>query len=266
MRVKTFLRYKVDRFLERFGYLKCLNGWNTPFDISDDDRLTLQSFDQFTMTSLERRYHLLESVRHVVRHRIPGSIVECGVWRGGSMMLIAAALLEYGDTSRDLYLYDTFEGMPPPSNVDCDYAARPATARLNAEENSKVQSGVWAIANLSEVKRNMESVGYPPERIHYVCGKVESTIPKYVPEQIALLRLDTDWYESTFHELVHLYPKVAAGAPVIIDDYGYWQGARKAVDEFLSATSDKILLHRIDNNGRAFVKPWTNAPSQLEAV
>jgi O-methyltransferase len=101
----------------------------------------------------------------------------------------------------------------------------------------------------------MESVGYPREKIHYVCGRVESTIPACIPDQIALLRLDTDWYESNFHELVHLYPKLAPGAPVIIDDYGYWQGARKAVDEFLSTINDKILLHRIDNNGRAFVRP-----------
>lgn len=254
MRLRSFLRYKLDKLLGRFGYLRCLDGWNTPFDISEVDKLAAHAVDEFTMTSLERRYHLLQSVRYVAKHRIPGSIVECGVWRGGSMMLVAKTLIECGDTSRDLYLYDTFEGMPPPTKEDRDYAAQSAAARLEAEGTSKIESGVWAISSLEEVRRNMESVGYPEEKLHYVRGKVESTIPACIPDQIALLRLDTDWYESTAHELAHLYPKLVIGGPLIIDDYGYWQGARKAVDEFLAASSDKILLHRIDNNGRAFVK------------
>jgi hypothetical protein len=255
MRLRSLLRYKLDRFLERFGYLRCLDGWNTPFDISEEDRLAMHAVDGFTMTSLERRYHLLQSVRHVVRYQIPGSIVECGVWRGGSMMLVARTLIECGDTSRDLYLYDTFEGMPPPTKVDRDHAARSAAARLQTEATIKAKSGFWAVASLAEVKRNMASIGYPEEKVHYVQGNVECTIPACVPEQIALLRLDTDWYVSIVHELAHLYPKLVSGGPLILDDYGYWQGARKAVDEFLSSSTDKILLHRLDNNGRAFVKP-----------
>jgi O-methyltransferase len=255
MRLRSLLRYKLDKFLGRFGYLRCLDGWNTPFDISEDDKLAVHAVDKFTMTSLERRYHLLQSVRHVVKYQIPGSIVECGVWRGGSMMLVAKTLIECGDTSRDLYLYDTFEGMPPPTKVDQDCFARPAAARLRAEETAKAESYVWAISGLAEVQRNMASVGYPEEKLHFISGKVESTILACIPERIAILRLDTDWYESTVHELTHLYPRLASGGALIIDDYGYWQGARKAVDEFLAATPDKIFLHRIDNSCRAFVKP-----------
>jgi hypothetical protein len=255
MRLRSLLRYKLDKLLGRFGYLRCLDGWNTPFDISEDDKLAVHAVEEFTMTSLERRYHLLQSVRHVVKHRVPGSIVECGVWRGGSMMLVAKTLIECGDTSRDLYLYDTFEGMPPPAKADQDCFGQPAAARLRAEETAKAESGVWAISSLEEVKRNMASVGYPEEKLHFVSGKVESTIPACIPDGIAILRLDTDWYESTAHELTHLYPRLASGGALIIDDYGYWQGARKAVDEFLAATPDKIFLHRIDNSSRAFVKP-----------
>jgi hypothetical protein len=92
-------------------------------------------------------------------------------------------------------------------------------------------------------------------KVHFVPGKVENTIPAKMPELIALLRLDTDWYESTAHELEHLYPLVASGGVVIIDDYGYWQGARQAVDEFVARSRDRILLHRLDDTGRAFVKP-----------
>jgi len=207
------------------------------------------------MTSMERRYHLLQAVRHIVKHRIPGSFAECGVWRGGSMMLMAQTLKQCHDESRDLYLYDTFEGMPPPTELDKDFKNRPAAACLQETEQAKDASQIWAIAGLEEVKRNMMSVAYPVERIRYVVGKVESTIPATVPGCISLLRLDTDWYESTAHELCHLYPLVSSGGVVIIDDYGYWQGARRAVDEFIESSPDRILLHRIDGTGRAFVKP-----------
>ncbi|HRH95020.1 MAG TPA: TylF/MycF/NovP-related O-methyltransferase [Prosthecobacter sp.] len=255
MRLKSLLRFKLDQFLSRFGYLRCLNDWNSPFDIPEEDKQAAFAVQEFTMTSLERRYHLLQSVRHIVKHRIPGSIVECGVWRGGSMMLVAKTLMECGDTSRDLYLYDTFEGMSAPTEADRDFAAKSAASRLQMDAGMKAESGVWAISGLDEVKRNMASTGYPAERIHYVQGKVEDTIPATVPDQIALLRLDTDWYESTAHELTHLYPRLVGSGVLIIDDYGYWQGARKAVDEFLAQSPDKLLLHRIDNNGRGMVKP-----------
>jgi O-methyltransferase len=255
MRLRSLLRFKLDQFLTRFGYLRCLNDWNTPFDIPEADKLAVYAVEDFTMTSLERRYHLLQSVRHVVKHKIPGAMVECGVWRGGSMMLIARTLIECGDTSRDLYLYDTFEGMPAPTEADQDHAAKSAASRLEEEGSAKEASGVWAISSLEEVKRNMSTTGYPEDKIHYIQGKVEATIPACIQDQIALLRLDTDWYESTAHELKHLYPRLVSGGVLIIDDYGFWKGARKAVDEFLATTPDKLLMHRIDNSGRAFVKP-----------
>ena len=78
-------------------------------------------------------------------------------------------------------------------------------------------------------------------------------IPKYLPGEIALLRLDTDWYKSTQHELIHLYPLLVGSGVLIIDDYGHWQGAKKAVDEYFS--DKKILLNRIDYTGRISIKP-----------
>jgi len=255
MRLRSLLRFKLDQFLTRFGYLRCLSDWNNPFDIPEQDKLAAAAVQDFTMTSLERRFHLIQSVRHIVRHRIPGDIVECGVWRGGSMMLVARTLMELGDVSRNLYLYDTFEGMSAPTEADCDFAARSAASRLDADQAIQADSCVWAISGLDEVRRNMAATGYPVEKICYIKGKVEETIPSKVPEHIALLRLDTDWYESTAHELTHLYPRLVGGGVMIIDDYGFWQGTRKAVDEFLNASSDALLLHRIDNSGRALVKP-----------
>lgn len=246
----------AGRLLARFGYFpkrEELDAARFP-DISPEDMQALRAVDEFTMTSIERRYHLLQAVRYLAKHEIPGAFVECGVWRGGSMMLMARALKACGDENRDLYLYDTFEGMPPPANFDHDFSGQSALSRLEAEENSKTASRTWAIASLGEVKQQMGGLGYPAEKIHYVAGKVEATIPSVVPRQIALLRLDTDWYESTAHELEHLYPLVVKGGVVIIDDYGYWKGARKAVDEFIAKSTDRILLHRVDDTGRAFVK------------
>ena len=207
----------------------------------------------FTMTSPERMFALYHAVRYVVESRIPGDLVECGVWRGGSAMLCALALAELGDTSRALYLYDTYEGMAEPDARDVSHAGE--AARDTWAGSRRDDHVDWCYSPLDEVRRNLASTGYPEERIHFVQGKVEETIPGTVPEAIALLRLDTDWYESTRHELEHLYPRVAPRGVVIIDDYGYWEGARQATDEYLARLDRPVLLGRIDFTGRLLVKP-----------
>ena len=220
-------------------------------DLSAADREIVGRVAPFTMTSLERRASLLGAVDHLVRHRIAGDIVECGVWRGGSMMAVALALIARGDTSRDLYLYDTFEGMSEPTEVDRDPYGESAGARLARSERD---DAVWAAAGLDDVQANLASTGYPRERIHYIQGKVEDTIPGTLPARIALLRLDTDWYESTRHELTHLYPLLARHGVLIVDDYGHWQGAKQAVDEYFAASAEPVFLHRVDYTARLVVK------------
>jgi O-methyltransferase len=224
-------------------------------DIDTADLAFIRRFDGYTMTSIERRFHLLNAVRYLVRHQIPGAIVECGVWRGGSMMLAASTLLSLGVCDRELHLFDTYAGMPPPAALDVDFEGKRAGERMQADAETRSESLVWAIASLPEVTKNMVDTGYPASLVHYVEGRVEETLPKAAPERIALLRLDTDWYESTRHELIHLYPRLVRGGVLIIDDYGYWKGARKAVDEFLAVLPEPVLLHRIDDTGRAVVKP-----------
>jgi hypothetical protein len=190
-------------------------------------------------------------VRYLGQARIPGDIVECGVWKGGSSMAIALSLLAAGDSARTLYLYDTFEGMPPPTDADRSLDGRSAAEQLATSERD---APVWAVAGSAEVARNMAVTGYPAERLRFVEGKVEETIPGVVPERIALLRLDTDWYESTRHEFRHLYPRLSVGGVVVIDDYGHWQGARQATDEYFAEHGIRMLLHRIDYTGRIGVK------------
>lgn len=220
-------------------------------DLSAADQHIIQRVSPFTMTSLERRASLLGAVDHIVKHRIAGDIVECGVWRGGSMMAIALALMARGDTSRHLYLYDTFEGMSEPTEHDKALSGELAQTQLARTDR---EHPLWAVAGLEDVKANLASTGYPAERIHYVQGKVEDTIPATLPKQIALLRLDTDWYESTRHELQHLYPLLAKHGPLIIDDYGHWQGARQAVDEYFAHAAEPVFLHRVDYTARLHIK------------
>lgn len=220
-------------------------------DLSAADQHIIQRVSPFTMTSLERRASLLGAVDHIVKHRIAGDIVECGVWRGGSMMAVALALMARGDTSRHLYLYDTFEGMSEPTEHDKALSGELAQAQLARTDR---EHPLWAVAGLEDVKANLASTGYPAERIHYVQGKVEDTIPATLPQQIALLRLDTDWYESTRHELQHLYPLLAKHGPLIIDDYGHWQGARQAVDEYFAHAAEPVFLHRVDYTARLHIK------------
>ncbi len=208
----------------------------------------------YTMTSLERRYALWQAVGHVTRLRVPGAILECGVWRGGSAVLAGLALREHRDFDRDIWLFDTFEGMSEPSEHDVE-----ARTGVRADQHLDIlqrdrSSHTFAYASLGEVQLNMDLAGYPEERVHYVEGKVEDTLPAQAPDTIALLRLDTDWYESTRHELEQLWHRVSPGGVLIIDDYGHWTGARKAVDEFFEDRDDAPLLCRIDYTGRIGVK------------
>ena len=208
----------------------------------------------FTMTTWERMYALWQAVHYVVGKHIPGAIVECGVWRGGSAMLAALTLQQTGDDERDLYLYDTFAGMSEPTERDVNVFGLRASddwERIAANHDDPV----LAYAPLDEVRSNMEGTGFPRGRTFYVEGKVEDTIPGTVPERIALLRLDTDFYASTRHELEHLWPRLSPGGVLIIDDYGDWAGARAAVDEFFGLRPDAPLLNRVDSTGRIGVKP-----------
>lgn len=202
----------------------------------------------FTMTSLERMAALYDAVRYLEANKIAGDFVECGVWRGGSSMNMALTLLECGNRERRLYLFDTFAGMSEPTDADVDVHGRVAQQKFEKLQNG--QSNAWCFASLEDVQQNMGSTGYPTERLHFVKGKVEDTIPASAPERIALLRLDTDWYESTRHELEHLFPRLVPGGVLILDDYGHWQGARKAADEYFEARGMKPLLFRIDYTGR----------------
>ncbi|MEM7625772.1 MAG: TylF/MycF/NovP-related O-methyltransferase [Planctomycetota bacterium] len=212
-----------------------------------------ESAKPYTMTSLERMYGVYQAVKHAVRAGLPGDIVECGVWKGGSSMVAALTLLELGETDRTLWLYDTFEGMTEPGNGDVDFSGEAARDRMRRDGLS--DPGEWCRSPLDAVRQAMASTGYPEDRVRYVRGRVEDTLPDIAPAQLAVLRLDTDWYASTRHELVHLFPRLVRGGVLLIDDYGHWQGCRRAVDEYLADQDVAMLLARQDYTGRMGIKP-----------
>ncbi|QEH42095.1 TylF/MycF/NovP-related O-methyltransferase [Chitinophaga sp. XS-30] len=224
-----------------------------PADFDNFHREITEKVKPYTMTSAERVFSLVEAVRYVNESGITGDIVECGVWKGGSMLAVAETLVSMQDTDRTLYMYDTFGGMPEPEEVDRDFRGEQASAQLE-RDTDKEASVVWAYANLATVQATMGQSSYPEDKIRYVAGKVEETIPETLPERIALLRLDTDWYSSTKHELIHLFPRLEPGGILIIDDYGHWKGARQAVDEYFAETGIRIFLGRIDETGRIAIK------------
>jgi hypothetical protein len=214
-------------------------------------REIIETVKPYTLTSGDRVAALCTIVDYIVKHDIPGAFAECGLWRGGSLMAILLRLRQLGVSDREVFGFDTFVGQPDPTPEDVDFEGRTESG------NSLGKVIVDSLTHFDEVSRDevfavLASTGYAPERIHLVQGMVEDTIPAHAPDKIALLRLDTDYYDSTRHELEHLYPRISIGGVLIIDDYGHFKGARKAVDEYLDG--HPVLLQRIDYSCRIAVK------------
>jgi hypothetical protein len=209
----------------------------------------------YTMTSIERLYALYKSVEYIVSANIPGDFVEAGVWRGGSCMLIAETLLALDESSRRIFLFDTFAGHPRPDvEKDIDIWGNRAIDEWQRTKGDD-DHGQWAYASLEEVRANLALTGYPADDLVFVKGRVEETVLDLdALHRIALLRLDTYWYESTEAGLEHLYPRLVSGGVLVVDDYGHYKGQQLAVDEYLTARKEPILLNRIDYSCRLGVK------------
>lgn len=216
----------------------------------------------YTMTSPARGHALYNAVNHIVDRGLRGNIVESGTWRGGSAMIIALTLAERGETERELYLFDTFSGMPEPEMIDVDYLGNPASVLLAEAVEARGESLVWAMADLDQVRENLESTAYPADRIHLIEGDIRKTAAETRTGALALLRLDTNWYSSTASELLTLWPRLVQHGILLIDNYGHWLGARAAVDEFFAgdepAAPAPVLLQPLDYTGRLVVRTEAN--------
>ena len=224
--------------------------------LADMDADFLKIWDEvkeFTMISPERGWALAEAVRYVCRSGIPGDIAECGVWKGGACLLASLILSEEEKNSnRRIWLYDTFSGMVTPGRED-RIASSGESLSLRKPEG-------WWSSGIEEVENTLSRCRSGSVKFKFVEGRVEDTLNREVPEQLAVLRLDTDWYESTAKELEVLYPRLSPGGILIIDDYGHFTGARKAVDEYFQSIGETVLMHRSDYTGRVIVKKNSTVP------
>lgn len=237
--------------------------------VVSDKRVDLETFTQYfspierqiwnrvapyTMTDSGRIKAVLEAVGYVHANNIEGGFVECGVWRGGSSMAAMLMFSALGDTARSFTLYDTYEGMSAPGDNDVTSISGANPHEKFPATLSSSGSSTWCHASIKDVEENVRSTGYPQDAVELVKGKVEQTIPRVLPGPISVLRLDTDWYESTLHEMRNLFPLVSHRGVVIIDDYDHWPGVRKAVDQYLNENKQPILLSPLPWGGRMGVK------------
>jgi O-methyltransferase len=254
--VKAYERV-IDRTARRLGLnvsRLSSQGSRLPVEAGDADSALISSLRPFTMTSSERLWSLISAVRYLVTEGIEGDLVECGVWRGGSVMAMAHELIRLGVPNRRIWLYDTFTGMTAPSDKDVEAATGILAADMLASTSVGDGNNVWCVAARPDVEANIRSTGYPFSLFSIVEGDVSMTVRDSAPDEIALLRLDTDWYESTRDSLEVMFPRLAVGGVCILDDYGHWTGARRAVDEYFARWGTPPFMHTIDYSGRIFVK------------
>ena len=205
--------------------------------------------------SKERFLTLYQSINYVFKNDIQGDFVECGIFKGGSSMMMAHMLAEQFQSQKNqkIWMYDTFEGMANASKYDENIDNQKAFIELDRIKKKENLNDIWAYSSLDYAKNNLKKTNIDEDKLIYIKGLVEETLYKRKPKEIALLRLDTDFYESTKSELEILYPLLQKGGILIIDDYGHWKGCKKAVDEYFLNKKD-IFFQQIDYSGIVGVK------------
>lgn len=242
---KNFAKKKLEKIYEKM-----------PIELSKEEKDLIVHIkeEKLTMTSYERLCSVAVACKHVLEKGIQGDFVECGVWRGGSAIL-AALIFKLYKSDKKIFLYDTFEGMTSPTEKD-KRASTNIPAMKTFLEQQRDGYNNWCYASLEDVKNNFKKFQLTGNHIKYIKGDVLETlsISTNIPSSIAILRLDTEWYESTKRELEVMYPKMSIGGALIINDYGFWTGAREAVDEYFTFPRQGPLLQYIDSTGRMGIK------------
>jgi O-methyltransferase len=200
----------------------------------------------FTMVGVTRLRRLVEHASTLTTERIEGAIVECGTWRGGSLALLSWAFRRSGDP-RELWAFDSFEGVPPPGPND------PPSAHRGFSEG-------WCAATATDVKAAIRSLGGDDAAVRIVPGWLEHTLPRADVGRIALLNVDVDWYDSVMVVLDHLYDRLVPGGIINFDDYGRWSGCDRAVDDFAKRRGLQLTIHRTGRHG-AWIRVTNRTPS-----
>ena len=243
-KIRNFFRFIKKPFLKKKDFWK-----NNIPEISEENKILINSIGDYSLTPLVRRWNLIKSLHYINQNKLEGDIVECGIWRGGNLFLAKKIqdLYYKNIIKRTFYGYDTFEGMPEPSVYDGEKVVQIYKNFLKKGER-------WTEASLDDVENSIKKLFLSLDDFNLVKGKVEDTLinKKNLPSKISLLRLDTDFYESTKVELEILYPLLVQKGVLIIDDYGDFIGCRKAVDDYFF--DKNVLMISIDKSCRIIIK------------
>lgn len=194
--------------------------------------------DAHTMIGARRLDNLQACIEDVVERDVPGDLIEAGVWRGGASIFMRAVLKAYGVEDRNIWLADSFQGLPPPN--DALFPADAGDLHHSVEELS---------VSLDEVRHNFGLYELLDDRVQFLPGWFRDTLAQAPIERLAVIRIDADMYESTTQVLEALYPKLAPGGYVIVDDYGGIPACRRAVDDYRAAMGITDDIRTIDWTG-----------------
>ncbi len=237
------LRLSFYRMLARRGY-KVVQ--TRPFDAAKRHEGADWPLFGYSMVGTQRLDNLEACLRTVLTEGIPGDLLETGVWRGGACMFMKAVLNRFGDTTRNVWLADSFQGLPKPK------------AAADKEKRGYDLAGCdFLMVSQETVQANFERFGLLDERVRFLKGWFCDTLPTAPITQLALLRLDGDLYDSTRDALNAMYHRVSPGGYVIVDDYGSWKGCRVAVDEFRRDHGIDAEIREIDFTGVYWRVPVT---------
>lgn len=260
--MQTAFRKSIKRVLKSVGVdvRRAVDGKAVPlrfppeFAHSDKAVFALIREKNLTMVSNERLTATILACHYVCDRGIEGDFVECGVWRGGNS-IAAASVFKSRSVNRSVYLFDTFEGMTEPTDDD-KMVANGSSAMDIFRKRRRDDRTDWCYAPIDEVSGHFAAAGLLGTNVHLVKGDVQDTLEReeLLPRKISVLRLDTDWYESTRRELEVLYPRLSEGGVLLLDDYGFWAGAKKAVDEYFIENRNRPLLQNVDVSGRLGIK------------
>lgn len=253
-KIKNFIKKNIKKILLFFN-LKVTkinkNSENFPIEAEDKIKEFINCSRKFSMTGRERMYLLSQAVLNTKNNNLDGDFVECGVWRGGNILLFKL-LNDFYNLNKNIFAYDTYEGMTPPQDIDITSSGVSAETLMKNTKKKDEKHNIHCFSELDQVKNNILLYSNL-NNINFVKGPVEKTLfnENNLPNKISILRLDTDFYNSTKIELERLFPRVVSGGVLIIDDYGFWKGARKAVDEYFNK---KKWLHIVDSTCRYLIK------------
>jgi len=204
----------------------------------------------FTVTQLPAVLDLIDTVEDIILNDIPGDFVECGVFMGGSCMIIAEVLKHY-NVNRTIWLFDTFDGVPMPSEHDVTPEGESLKDWYKNKKLDTNNKSTWCYSALDDIKENFTECNYKGDT-KFIIGKVEDTIPNNAPDNISLLRIDVDLAESTRHVLDHLYPILVTNGHLILDDYGHFPAVKETVDDYFK--NDPKTLQEITYTVRHIIK------------